>query len=428
MIKKGLSNITRKDKKTKILRIITRLNIGGPAIHAQLLTKWLDQDKFHPILASGKISPQEGDMSYLLDSFDTKPVCLSELQREISPWMDLRALLKIFRLIRKEKPDIVHTHTAKAGFIGRLSALVYNLTRRKRIRLVHTFHGHVLDGYFTWAKSLIFRYIERFLAKVTDTIIAVSETQKRELVEKYCIASAAKIKTLELGFDLNPFLRCGALKGQFRQGLGIDRDTVLVGIIGRLVPIKNHKVFFRAAKIFLEENPEVPTKFVVVGDGEMRGYLEEYCRNAGLSSHVLFCGWIRDVPSVYADLDILALTSLNEGTPVSIIEAMASCVPVIGTDAGGVMDLLGPPDGPVSTDSYLLCERGILCRKNDARGLAKGLQYYVKRDVLEKRDRLNQVRAFVERRFSKERLLDDMEKLYLDLMGKNSGEEFRVTN
>ena len=247
-------------------------------------------------------------------------------------------------------------------------------------------------------------------------IIAISPTQKQELGEGFRIAPFEKIETIPLGFDLAPFFKIKALKGQFRQSLGLDDDTLLVGIIGRLVPIKNHMMFFKAAKIFLEENPETKVMFIAVGDGELREDLEAYCEKEGLGPHVRFCGWMRDIPSVYADLDILALSSMNEGTPVSIIESMASSVPVIATHAGGVMDLLGPPDGDPDSDDFKICERGILCRKDDAPGMAKGFSYLLRDDAVEKEQRLARARAFVEQRYSEKRLINDIESLYLNLM------------
>jgi len=408
--------VLEKRKRIKVLRIIARLNIGGPAIHVHLLTKGLDAEKFEPVLVSGKISPQEGDMSYLFDSYDKSPTIIPELQREISLRMDLKAFRQIFNRLLKERPDIVHTHTAKAGSSARLAVLMYNFICEKKVRTVHTFHGHVFEGYFSRAKSLMFVWIERFLARLTNMIIAISETQKRDLLEKFQIAPAQKIRTVELGFDLRPFLGSKMLKGQFRRSLGINDNTLLIGIIGRLVPIKNHIMFFEAARVFLEENPGVHAKFVVVGDGELRDELEAYCQELGLASHVVFSGWMRNVPLVYADLDMLALTSTNEGTPVSIIEAMASSVPVIATDAGGVMDLLGPPDGIPSSDGFVLCERGILCKKNDASGFAKGLKHLMEVDIRQKQKRMMRARSFVRARFSQKRLLHDIESLYLDLM------------
>jgi len=405
-----------KYRKIKILRVIARLNIGGPSIHVHLLTKGLDAKKFEPILVAGKISPQEGDMSYLFDSANKEPIIIPELQREISLRMDLKAFQRIFSRLLKEKPDIVHTHTAKAGSSARLAVLMYNLISGKRVRTVHTFHGHVFEGYFSRAKSFLFVWIERIMAKETDVLVAISETQKKELADKYRIAPSKKIKRVELGFDLKPFLNGKALKGHFRREIGIDEDTILIGIVGRLVPVKNHSMFLKVAKILLEQNHGIRVKFIVVGDGELRDKLEDYCEKMRLSSYVHFCGWMRNLPFLYADLDILTLTSLNEGTPVSIIEAMASSVPVISTNAGGVLDLLGPPDGSPLSNGFVVHEHGILCRKNDAFGFANGLKYLLEIDIKEKEERLARARFFVEHKFSEKRLIHDIESLYLELM------------
>ena len=418
--RKAVALITEKERKIKILRIIARLNIGGPAIHVHLLTKGLDGDKFKSILVTGKISPQEGDMSYLFDSKDPKPIIIPELQREISLKMDLSALLQILKILRREKPDIVHTHTAKAGTSARIVVVLYNLISGRHVRMAHTFHGHIFEGYFSRSKSFLFAFIERLLAKVTDVIIAISESQKRDLAEKYCIAPSNKFKTIGLGFNLKPFFRGKVLRGQFRQSIGVDDDTLLIGIIGRLARIKNHVMFLKGARIFLKQNPEVKVKFLIVGDGELRDELEMYCERHGMSAYVRFCGWIVDVPSVYADLDILTLTSQNEGTPVSIIEAMASSVPVIATDAGGVLDLLGPKNGIPQSDGFVVCERGILCRKNDALGFAKGLKFLVNSRTSEKEYLTKNALGFVRDRFSEERLLNDMESLYMELMANRT--------
>ena len=401
----------------KVVRFIARLNIGGPSIHVYMLTTGLDENRFRSILVTGKISPQEGDMSYLFNgSSSSKPVIIRELQREISPAMDIKAFFQILKILRKEEPDIVHTHTAKAGTSARLAVIMYNLLTGKNTQMVHTFHGHVFEGYFSRVKSLSFVLIETFLAKSTDVIVAISKTQKEDLAGKYRIAPAAKIKTIPLGFDLKPFLESNPLKGRFRQYLGLREDTLLIGIIGRLVLIKHHRMFLEAAGLFLKQNPGIKVKFVVVGDGELRESLQAYCERKGLADHVELCGWRRDLPEVYADLDILALTSLNEGTPVSIIEAMAASTPVIATDAGGVLDLLGPRDGGPPSGDFILCERGLLCKKGDAVGFAKGLKYLVSDNIAQKQERVRRARSFVEHSFSSDRLVKEIEGLYLDLL------------
>ncbi|MBU0661742.1 glycosyltransferase [Patescibacteria group bacterium] len=408
------------DERIKIVRFIARLNIGGPSIHVHLLTNGLDEKKFGSTLVTGKISPQEGDMSYLFDdSTKSKPIIIGELQREISPAMDIKAFFQILRILRQKDPDIVHTHTAKAGTSARIAVMMHNLFRGKNIQMVHTFHGHVFEGYFSPVKSLMFIWIERLLAMSTDVIISISTTQKEDLSEKFRIAPAAKIKTIPLGFDLKPFLRNDALKGKFRSSLGISDDTLLVGIVGRLVPVKQHVIFLDAAKIFLDQNPGIMVQFVVVGDGELREDLERYADRKGLSEHIRFCGWRRDLPEVYADVDILSLTSVNEGTPVSIIEAMAASTPVIATDAGGVFDLLGSQDGHPTSKGFMVCERGILCKKGDALGFAEGLEYLIKMDAHKREELVREARTFVEHAFSEKRLLRDIESLYLELIEKN---------
>ncbi len=407
------------DRRIKLLRFIARLNIGGPSIHVYLLTKGLNPEQFQSILVTGKISSQEGDMSYLFDSLEETPLVINDLQREIRPLLDIRAFFKIFSLLRSEKPQIVDTHTAKAGTTARLAVILYNMLYRKKIRTVHTFHGHVFEGYFSKLKSSVFMWVERFLAKGTDVIVAISDSQKRDLSERFRITTGDRIKTVHLGFDMQPFLSSRKFKGQLKQMLGIHKSTLVIGIIGRLVPIKNHQMFFDAAKQFIERDPKRKVAFLVVGDGELREKMEQYCRDEGIDSHVRFLGWMKNLPMVYADVDILGLTSLNEGTPFSIIEAMASSVPVIATKVGGVTDLLGGLESGQPGNGFRIHERGILCEKEDASGFADGLKYLVDVDADEKTALIRRARIFVEEQFSEKRLLKEMENLYRELATSN---------
>lgn len=409
---------TRK-RKIRVLRIISRLNIGGPALHVQILTKGLDPGRFESFIVSGQISPQEGDMSYLFDELATKPIIISELQREISLGKDLRVFLEIFKLISRIQPDIVHTHTAKAGSGARTTVFFYNLIHGRKIQTVHTFHGHVFEGYFSHFKSLFFIHIERTIAHLTDVIIAISATQKAELVEKYRIAPTRKFRCIELGFDLDPFVHAATYRGELRKKLDLPPETVLVGIIGRLVPIKNHHLFLRAARILLDETPGLAVRFLVVGDGELRQELEVRCRVLGLAHHFIFSGWIRNVARVYADLNVLALTSVNEGTPVSIIEAMAASVPVIATRVGGVQDLLGTPDCKPPQRGFALCRRGVLCNRDDARGFAAGLRFLIDGQSHGMEGCIQRARNFVLKKYSQKHLIDNIEALYDALVQQN---------
>ncbi len=411
-------------KPISVLRMIARLNIGGPAIHVHLLNKKINPEKFQSTLVTGRISPLEGDMNYLFGEDEPKPIRIPELQREISLIMDIQAFFRIFSILKERMPDIVHTHTAKAGFSARFAVIIYNLLFGRHVKLVHTFHGNVFEGYFDRFSSYSFILIEQIIARFTDIIIAISDSQKSDLINKYKIAPASKLRTIRLGFDLFPFLNAGESKGKFKRLIGVDSETIIIGIIGRLVAIKGHRMFLDAARILLARNPGLKVKFVIVGDGELRKELESYCREIDLEPHVVFCGWIRNIPMVYADLDILALTSKNEGTPVSIIEAMATGVPVIATDVGGVRDLLGTVQPSQSGDSFCFCERGVLCQKEDINGFTMGLESLMRRMKTDRQigELMNRAREFVINEYSQERLIKDIESLYDDLMAASKSE------
>jgi len=403
----------------RIMRIISRLNVGGPAIHVHLLTRGLDPRQFQSVLVTGRISPQEGDMSYLFDNETQKPVIIPELQREIRPHLDVFAFFKIFHLLIREKPDVVHTHTAKAGFNSRFAIWLFNRFGTRRILSVHTFHGHVFEGYFNLFISRFFFTIEKLLAGTTDRIIAISASQREELVTRYRLAPQNRIRTIELGFDLYPFLTAKTLSGRFRKRIGIPADMPLIGIIGRLVPIKHHELFLESAARLVRLNPNLPVRFLIVGDGERRMILERLARQWGLADHVVFCGWIKDVPAVYADLDVLSLTSINEGTPVSLIESMAASVPVITTNAGGVKDLLGKAQRR-HPEGFTLCERGLLCPRNDPDAFTAGLRHLLTEPAAEKAVRVARAKAFVQNRFGQDRLISDISALYRDMIQESA--------
>ena len=378
-------------------------------------------------MVTGLISPLEGDLNYLFEPNDPIPIRIPELQREISLILDIQAFFRIFSVLKQKTPDIVHTHTAKAGFSARFAVIIYNLIFRRHVKLVHTFHGNVFEGYFDPVSSQMFIIIERIIARFTNIIVAISDSQKSDLLNKYMVAPEHKIRTIRLGFNLLPFIKAGNLKGKFRREIGVEKQTRLIGIIGRLVPIKNHRMFLNAARIILIRNPNLKVKFVIVGDGELRQTLESYCRQIGIEQHVVFCGWIRNISMVYADLDILAVTSKNEGTPVSIIEAMATGVPVLATDAGGVRDLLGQVKTTRLKGYYQPCERGIICRINDAEGFAMGMESLINTPDRKIAEQMAIARNFVINTYSQERLVKDISALYVDLMTQPVPEEIELT-
>lgn len=381
----------------KIVRVITRLNIGGPAIHAILLNSELNKAGYRDILVCGNVSQSEGDMGYLAREKKVEPVLIPEMGRDISPIKDIGVLIKLYNIMRKERPDIVHTHTAKAGTLGRIAALCAGVPVK-----VHTFHGHIFDGYFSPLKAKLFLLIERTLALITDKVITVSDLIQAEIVGRLKVTGVSKSLVMPLGLELEKFVDCHKNKGRLRSRIGADDSTLLVGIVGRLVPIKNHKMFIDVCRAVRDEKIGLKVKFVIIGDGELRPYLEDLVSKSGLNDTVVFTGWIEDLTSVYADLDIVALTSLNEGTPVSIIEAMAAAKAVIATDVGGVRDLFD--DGA----------NGVLISNGDADGFRKELVALLM-DAQRRRLLGENGRNFVVKKYSKDRLLKDMSSLYEEL-------------
>jgi glycosyltransferase involved in cell wall biosynthesis len=313
-----------------VLRVIARLNIGGPAIHATLLTSRLDPSRFASTLVAGTEEASEGN--YLaLHGRHTEVEVIPDLGREIRPLRDVRTLWRLVRLMRRVRPHIVHTHTAKAGAVGRLAATLSGVPV-----VVHTFHGHVLRGYFSPAKTAVYRAIERGLATRSDRLLTVTDRVRDELLG-HGVGRLGQYRTVSLGFDLDPLLRAGERRGELRRELALG-DAPLVGIVARLVPIKAHEVFLAAAARVRIAQPRV--RFLVVGDGECRQALEARADALGLRDAVLFLGWRADLGRLYADLDVVALTSRNEGSPVALIEAMAAGVPVVSTAVGGVADVV----------------------------------------------------------------------------------------
>jgi len=381
------------------LRIIARLNIGGPAIHTILLTAGLNNQRFESTLVTGVEGRYEGNMLDLAAAKGVEPIIIPQLRRNVDPIGGLVTLFKLYRLMRRQKPHIVHTHTATAGLLGRLAARLAGVPV-----IVHTFHGHVLRGYFGPILSEGLVWMERFLARLSDRIVTVSEGQRRELAG-YGVAPLEKITVVPLGFELESLLACESHRGELRRELGLADDNKLVGIVARLVPIKNHRLFLQAAQVVAEAVPQA--RFLVVGDGELREELEAYACDLGLDGKILFTGWRRDLARLYADLDVVALTSINEGTPVSLIEALAAGVPVVATAVGGV------PDVVVEGGTGYLVEVG------DVKGMAAAII-----ELLRNPERAKEMgmagRKAVYPKFSAQTLIANVEGLYAQLL-RNGG-------
>ncbi len=410
----------------KIVRVIARLNVGGPAKHVIWLTQGLQSGGWNSLLVAGTVPPGEEDMGYFAAESGVAPLFVPQMSREIS-LKDAVTVWKLYRLFRREQPDIVHTHTAKAGTVGRLAGILYRwltpgtlLGRPRPCRFVHTYHGHIFHSYYGPVKTRVFLTIEKILARLaTDRIVVISEQQLQEINQEFAVGRARQFAVIPLGLDLAVYARWQERRETFRKELDADANEILVGIVGRLTEIKNHELFLQAAALFKEQFASAPVaarvRFIVIGDGHLRQQLEQQTQTQGLSNVVTFVGSRRDPENFYPALDIVALTSRNEGTPLTLIEAMANARPVISTAVGGVRDLLGQPLSDEDTGAFVVCERGVRIRPGDARGFAAGLAHLAGNESL-RREIGERGLQFVLAHYSKERLLSDIKSLYADLL------------
>lgn len=378
----------------RILRVIARLNVGGPAIHVSLLAHRFGPPDYETTLVCGRIGPGEGDMQYYAESLGVQPVIIPELGRALHPVRDLVTLWKLYRLIRQVQPDVVHTHTSKAGFVGRVAAWLAGVPV-----IVHTFHGHAFHNYFGPLLTGLFILLERLTARMSDTIITLTEGLRRELSETYRIARPKQFIVLPLGLDLEAFTVTERKGGAFRAAWRIPPAAPLVGIVGRVVPIKNHALFLEAAARVRRRLPAA--RFVVVGDGELRPEVEAQAAALGLADAVTFTGWQRDLAAIYSDLDVLVISSHNEGTPVSVIEALAAGCPVVATRVGGLPDLL---EGG---------KLGKLTPPGDPEALAAAII-----ETLQAPPQAETARRLMLDRYGIDRLVHDLDSLYRGLLAR----------
>jgi glycosyltransferase involved in cell wall biosynthesis len=384
----------------RVARIITRLNIGGPSIQAAMLSDRLRAFGFETLLIHGRLAEGEGDMSYLLQNSPVRTSYIRSLRRSVSPVADVRAVAMILRQLDAFKPHIVHTHTAKAGTIGRAAAFAYNRLTRTRARTLHTYHGHSLEGYFRHAGPFI--AIERLLAHTTDRLIAISPRIAADLRDHYRIGRPDQWRIVPLGFDLAPLAAIdAAARADARRQLDVDPETPVVTIVGRLTAIKQHDLFLRVARSVHDTHPSA--LFVIVGDGERREELDGLTRRLALQQRVRFLGWRKDLAAIYGATDVCVLTSRNEGTPVAVIEALAAGVPVVSTDVGGVRDVI---DEPIL---------GAIAPDNDVHALASQVRRMLSPDTRTP-EMIAARRRSVIARYGSDRLVDDIATLYREML------------
>lgn len=392
----------------RILRIINRFNLGGPTYNAAYLSKYMPPE-FETLLVGGEKDDSEDSSEFIVKSLGLDPIIIPEMKREIDLKNDYEAYRKMVNIIKDFKPDIVHTHASKAGTIGRLAAANMNVNA-----IVHTFHGHVFHSYFGKMKTVMYKNIERNLARRSSTIIAISEKQKSELCLVHRICKPEKIKVIPLGFDLSRFNEnMDEKRAGFRERYRLAEHEIAIGIIGRIVPVKNHRLFLEAAKMVLNESSQ-KIRFFIIGDGEDRLRVELMAKELGLDysdatisdeiKPITFTSWIKEIDVALAGLDLVALTSLNEGTPVSLIEAQAANKPIVTTNVGGIENVV--IDGVTALLSH---------SKTDARQFANRLLDLT--ESAEKREFMARVGwDHVRNKFHYTRLVRDMTDLYYELL------------
>jgi len=395
----------------RILQIVNRLNLGGITYNAASITARL-RPEHETMLVAGMKDDQEESSEFMLNNLGLEAVYIPDMRREINLKADYKAYKHLLKIIREFKPDVVHTHAAKAGILGRLAA------RRAGVKvIVHTFHGHVFHSYFGKFKTRFFLEIERFLARLSHGIIAISELQKKELCEIYKVCACEKIHIVELGYDLYPFQNDVKKKrADFRNKYDVADDVILVGMIGRLVPIKNITLFIDCWKDLVKVNG-FKIKAFIIGDGEQRFDLQEHCRKLGLKIstpenqdndvNLVFTSWIHQIDWAMAGIDILALTSLNEGTPASLIEAQAAGKPIVSSKVGGIANIV------IEGETAFLVEAG------DKKAFTQTLQKLIQDADL--RDRMKLAGPqFALNRFHYQRLTEDIRTLYNKLLKHSS--------
>lgn len=376
----------------KILRVITRLNIGGPSHQAQHLHRELTLRGHECTLIHGPVEESEGDHCFL---DETHRILYQDLGARINLLRDLKCLRRLIDELSLQPFDVLHTHTSKAGLLGRAAALLSRKKRKKAgfppLKVLHTYHGHVFSGYFGPFLTKVVLILERWLARHSDHLITLSPRLQRE-ISTHLKVPASRIQIVPLGLELKPFLsqhRTINPNEDFRSS-----HKAWIGWVGRLVSIKNPHAFLSLARVLVTSHPNIG--FLIIGDGPMRKSVESSIAEMGLKNNVYMTGWRNDLPQLLPALDILLNTSSNEGTPVSLLEAMASGVPTMAPDVGGCRDLLheGEPTVVYTT--------GTLSQQKDL------LLKWIDEDTA-----ISQTtREKIVSHHSIERLADDLEKLY----------------
>jgi glycosyltransferase involved in cell wall biosynthesis len=382
----------------RIARIVTRFGVGGVERHVSTLTANLNHERFRSWLICGRAEKNERECPEFARDAGVEPVFIESLRRNLGVW-DLNASYKLHHLLKQIKPQIVETHQSKAGALGRSMARLNFGSNGQRPRLIHTFHGHQFTGYYKSSVARAFILIERWLARLTDMIVTVTPTIRRQLINEYQIVDASRVRVVPLGFDFSWLNDICRERGWLRARLGVNSSTVIFGAVGRFAPIKNTELLLRSFARMLREHG-VDARLVLVGDGEMRNRLESLARDLSISDQVLFAGWVLDRAKIFCDLDVTCLSSHNEGSPLCLIESIAAGVPVIATNVGGVADVASSElDGELIESANEQAYAAALARAARSRRRVPTQRSAALRDF-----------------YSIRRLMGDMESIYSELL------------
>ena len=389
-------------KKIKILRIINRFNIGGPVYNAILLSAYMPEE-YDTLLIGGLPEKNEENSTYIAEKYGVNPLLISEMQREPNFKNDRKALKKLKEIILAYQPDIVHTHASKAGALGRKAAFDCAVPI-----VVHTYHGHVFHSYFNWWKTKLYQAIEKRLAKKTTGIIAISELQKNDLALKYKICKLEKIEIINLGLDLGPFNENKTdNRNKTRSAFGLNDSEIAIAIVGRLAPIKNHDLFLKCASVIHEKTSKKVVYFIVGGGEEFTSIEEKVNALKAKGIDIRMTSWIKDINTFNAGMDILCLTSKNEGTPVSLIEAQAAGIPFVATKVGGIKDIVSENN------------TGYLVDLNDSDAFIEKLLHLIENE--NKRQEMSQKGwSFVQEKFQYKTLIAKTDSYYKFLLNQKN--------
>lgn len=381
--------------KIKVLHIITRLDKGGSAENTFLTVKGLDKQRYDVILMSGPVQDPSQERRTQVEECGIPYIHIPVLVRNINVVYDAIALFKIWRLLKKEKFDVVHTHTSKAGLLGRFAARLAGVPL-----IVHTPHGHVFFGYFGPLKTKIFIRLEKLANRMTDRIVALTHREKADYIS-YRTCPEEKMTVIHSGVELNKFREYTlAEKTKLKKEIGLAEDSFVVGTAGRLVPVKGPEFLIKASQIVIPKHPN--TYFLLAGDGPLKEDLQKKANEAGVGKNIVFLGWRDDIALILAVFDVFLLPSLNEGMGRVLVEAMAHGIPIVASDVGGIPDLVTHG------------KNGFLVPPKNPEELAKHIQILIEEE--EKRRKMGEAGEKIAQRYSHERMVKNIASLYEELL------------